>query len=110
MGLAIDDFGTGFSSLSYLRRYEFDILKIDRSFVVPLGEEDNQRDRDIVSAMIFLAQSLGAKTVAEGIEHDTEFNSLRSLGCDSAQGFLFWKPLEVELVLDVLGGRDSLAA
>ena len=111
VGLAIDDFGTGFSSLSYLRRYEFDMLKIDRSFVVPLGKDDSQRDRDIVSAMIFLAQSLGAKTVAEGIEHDAELGVLRSLGCDRAQGFLFWKPIEAEDVEDVLRkGQNALAA
>ena len=111
LGLAIDDFGTGFSSLSYLRRYEFDILKIDRSFVIPLGKDDSQRDRDIVSAMIFLAQSLGAKTVAEGIEHDAEFGVLRSLGCDRAQGFLFWKPIEAEDVEAVLrDGPNALAA
>ena len=111
VGLAIDDFGTGFSSLSYLRRYEFDLLKIDRSFVVSLGKEDNQRDRDIVSAMIFLAQSLGAKTVAEGIEHDAEFDALRSLGCDRAQGFLFWKPIEAEDVERVLRqSNPALAA
>ena len=95
VGLSIDDFGTGYSSLSYLRRYEFDVLKIDRSFVVPLANEIDQRDRVIVKNMITLAQDLGATTVAEGIENESELNALRALGCDRAQGYLFWKPLEV---------------
>ena len=103
--LAIDDFGTGYSSLSYLRRYEFDILKIDRSFVIPLVNDINKREREIVNAMIKLAQALGAKTVAEGIEENEEYAVLRTLGCDHAQGFLFWRPLEQEDVLNVLRAK-----
>ena len=60
--------------------------------------------------MIFLAQSLGAETIAEGIEQDTEFDALRTLGCDRAQGFLFWKPLEVAEVLDVMANELRSAA
>ena len=102
--LAIDDFGTGYSSLSYLRRYEFDVLKVDRSFVIPLANDANKKEREIVNAMIKLAQALGAVTVAEGIEEPEEYAVLRTLGCDHAQGYLFWYPLEVE---DVLGALTS---
>lgn len=105
--LAIDDFGTGYSSLSYLRRYEFDVLKIDRSFVVPLANDINKREREIVNAMIKLAQALGAVTVAEGIEENEEYAVLRTLGCDYAQGFLFWHPIEGN---DVLGVLDQQSA
>lgn len=108
--LAIDDFGTGYSSLSYLTRYEFDVLKIDRSFVIPLGDESRAREREIVKAMINLAQSLGAVTVAEGIEDQTEFNTLRELGCDYAQGYLVYRPLELERVSDAYAASRQLAA
>jgi diguanylate cyclase (GGDEF)-like protein/PAS domain S-box-containing protein len=110
LSLAIDDFGTGYSSLSYLRRYEFDVLKIDRSFVIPLGDSSNFREREIVNAMIKLAQALGAVTVAEGIEEPEESDVLHSLGCDRAQGYLFWRPLEIEHVLDALAAAPALAA
>jgi len=108
--LAIDDFGTGYSSLSYLTRYEFDVLKIDRSFVIPLGDKDRVREREIVNAMIALARSLGAVTVAEGIEESEEFDVLRSLGCDFAQGYLFWRPLELEAVPQAFADSNQLAA
>ena len=107
--LSIDDFGTGYSSLSYLRRYEFDVLKIDRSFVVPLADDTNKREREIVNAMIKLAQALGAVTVAEGIEESEEFGVLRTLGCDYAQGFLFWHPTEADDIPEVLRGEVTKA-
>jgi len=108
--LAIDDFGTGYSSLSYLTRYEFDVLKIDRSFVIPLADSNRVREREIVGAMISLARSLGAVTVAEGIEEPAEFDVLKSLGCDFAQGYLFWRPLELEAVPQAFADSDQLAA
>jgi len=108
--LAIDDFGTGYSSLSYLTRYEFDVLKIDRSFVIPLADSTRVREREIVSAMISLARSLGAVTVAEGIEESAEFDVLKSLDCDFAQGYLFWRPLELEAVPQAFADSNQLAA
>ena len=104
--LAIDDFGTGYSSLSYLQRYHFDILKVDRSFVTPLADVDNHREREIVSSMVSLAKGLGAITVAEGIEKDQEFATLRELGCDRIQGFFFHHPTEVEHI-DALLRMDA---
>jgi len=100
--LAIDDFGTGYSSLSYLQRYEFDVLKIDRAFVGPLAGGKGAREREIVASIISLARGLGAKTVAEGIENHSEYKVLQDLGCDRAQGFLFYRPLEVENATDAL--------
>lgn len=110
LGLAIDDFGTGYSSLSYLTRYEFDVLKIDRSFVVPLGDPARVREREIVKAMIDLARSLGAVTVAEGIEEIPEFETLAELGCDYAQGYLFYYPLELDQVAPAFAKSRQLAA
>ena len=110
MKLAIDDFGTGYSSLSYLRRYEFDVLKIDRSFVIPLADDENKREREIVNAMIKLAQALGAITVAEGIEEPEEYGVLRTLGCDLAQGYLLWYPMESYEVIPALNVTPSAVA
>ena len=101
---------TGYSSLSYLTRYEFDVLKIDRSFVIPLANPDLTREREIVKAMINLASSLGAVTVAEGIENSAEFEVLRDLQCDYAQGYLFWHPLELDQVAEAHSRSQHIAA
>ncbi len=90
--IAIDDFGTGFSSLGYLSRFPVDVLKIDRRFVA--GMNTNSADLAIIQAAIGLAESLGLKTVAEGIEEDGQTTSLQDLGCDLGQGFLFARPGE----------------
>ncbi|MFY9611250.1 MAG: EAL domain-containing protein [Blastocatellia bacterium] len=89
--LSIDDFGTGYSSLSYLHRLPINTLKIDRSFVNRLGE-DNE-NKEIVRTIIMLAQNLGMGVVAEGVETRKQLGRLRELNCESAQGFLFSKPL-----------------
>jgi diguanylate cyclase (GGDEF)-like protein/PAS domain S-box-containing protein len=88
--LALDDFGTGWSSLSYLRRFPIDIVKIDQSFVSGLGTSSD--DTEMVRAVIDLARALGLSTVAEGVETDIQDRLLRQLGCDHAQGFLYGKP------------------
>ncbi len=110
VNLAIDDFGTGYSSLNYLRRYEFDILKIDRDFVTPLADPHNDRERNIAGAIIELSRTLGAVTVAEGIENVSELNALKALGCDQAQGFFFYRPTEVEDVANLLRRSASVNA
>ena len=92
-GLALDDFGTGFSSLSYLHRLPFDIIKIDRSLTSDLP---NPRSVAIVQAVITLAEGLGARVVGEGIETDVQRDTLRGLGCVFGQGYLFARPLELD--------------
>ncbi len=89
--LAIDDFGTGFSSLAYLKRLPVDELKIDRTFV--MGMVDDRDDRMIVHSTIELAHNLGLKVVAEGVETDACLDELRALGCDLVQGYLISGPL-----------------
>lgn len=85
--LLLDDFGTGFSSLSYLKRFPFDRVKIDRSFVTNLTE--NGDDTAITKAIISMAHSLGIKVIAEGIETEAQFALLRDQQCDEMQGYFF---------------------
>jgi diguanylate cyclase (GGDEF)-like protein len=89
--LAIDDFGTGFSSLTYLKRFPVDVVKIDRSFVAGLGTDAS--DTAIVRSVVDLAHALSLQVVAEGVEQPEQLEALRSLGCDLAQGYLFSPPL-----------------
>jgi diguanylate cyclase (GGDEF)-like protein len=90
----IDDFGTGYSSLSYLQRLPLNTLKIDRSFV--RGLLDHSKDAQIVDMMARLAEALGLRIVAEGVEEEAQAQRLRELGCHDGQGFLYAAPLEPE--------------
>ena len=91
VGLSFDDFGTGFGSLSYLKKYPFDRLKIDRSFV---GEiRNNAGDAAIVSSTIGLAKQLGLDVVAEGVEDAATMDVLVGMGCNEAQGYYFGRPV-----------------
>ena len=98
--IAIDDFGTGYSSLSYLRKFPVDILKIDRSFIAEFTNRED--DLTLVSTIIAMAQSLGLKVVAEGVENQQQLDKLMQLGCNYAQGFYFSKPLKAEQVQSYL--------
>jgi diguanylate cyclase (GGDEF)-like protein/PAS domain S-box-containing protein len=89
--LAIDDFGTGYSSLNYLKQFDVDMLKIDRTFVH--GISRNSEDTAIVEAVLTIARSLGLRTIAEGIETPAQLAFLTARGCDSGQGHLFAPPL-----------------
>jgi diguanylate cyclase (GGDEF)-like protein len=94
--LAIDDFGTGYSCLSYLRWVPFDILKIDRSFVTNMVED--QRDEAIVRTIVTLARHLDKTVVAEGVEKPHQLAALRRLGCHEAQGYLLGRPVAAEVI------------
>ncbi len=85
--IALDDFGTGYSSLSHLRDFPVDVVKIDRSFIQRMA--DNQEISAIVSAVIGLADSLSLEVVAEGIETELQRQLLRQKGCSHGQGYLF---------------------
>ena len=91
VSLAIDDFGTGYSSLSYLRRFPVDALKIDKSFVD--GVADGGSDAALARTIVALAEMLGIRSVAEGIERPEQRAQLAALGCDVGQGYLFARPL-----------------
>ncbi len=100
VGLAVDDFGTGYSSLGYLQRFPLDAIKIDRSFVEPLGRRAQQAD--VVRAIIDLAGTLGLRTVAEGIQRPQAITALQAMGCDAAQGNHFCEAVpecEIERLL-----------
>ncbi|QDE32992.1 EAL domain-containing protein [Shewanella polaris] len=92
--LAIDDFGTGYSSLSYLKNFPIDTLKIDKSFVD--GIVNNQKDAAIARTIIQLALNLGLSTIAEGVEYIEQHELLKAMGCSNFQGYLFGKPLPQE--------------
>jgi len=103
--LAVDDFGTGYSSLSYLRRFPVDLLKVDRAFVDGLGR--NPEDSAIVAAVVNLAQTLGLRAMAEGVETADQLAELRTLGCDMAQGFFMARPLTDAALLDLLATEPT---
>jgi EAL domain-containing protein (putative c-di-GMP-specific phosphodiesterase class I) len=94
--LSIDDFGTGFSSLGYLKRFQFDTLKVDQSFV--RGMETDQASSAIVRTVVTLGRSLGLQVVAEGVETVGQLEMLRSIGCQAFQGYLFSKPVPADAV------------
>ena len=101
--LSIDDFGTGYSSLAYLKRLPLNELKIDRSFVMHMLENDD--DAVIVRSTIDLGRNLGLEVVAEGVEDASTWDALASLGCDVAQGYFLSRPVPAEELGKWLAGR-----
>ncbi|KAI5913091.1 EAL domain-containing protein [Azoarcus sp. PA01] len=104
---ALDDFGTGFSSLSYLKRFPVDIVKIDRSFVRDCPDDGN--DASLVEAIINMAHSLGLRVTAEGVESAEQREFLRALGCDYLQGYLISKPLAADAFEAMMAPLRSVA-
>ena len=100
ISLAMDDFGTGYSSLSYLKKFPIDVIKIDRSFIKDIP--DNQDDMEITSAVIAMAHKLRLNVVAEGIETPQQLGFLRRQHCDIAQGYLFDRPIPESQLLEQL--------
>ncbi len=101
--LSIDDFGTGDSAIAYLRELPADVLKIDRSYVAGLA--DNERDAALVSAMIAIGQRLHLTVVAEGVETPEQLAALKKLQCDAFQGFLLSQPVPAEEFVALLAKR-----
>gem|GEM_PF-2021833 len=99
--LSIDDFGTGYASLSYLKKFPIDVLKIDRSFVSGVGKDFE--DTAIVKATVNLGHALGLEIVAEGVETFEQFDALKGLGCDYAQGYFLGRPATAATAETVLG-------
>ena len=106
--IALDDFGTGYSSLIYLRRFPFDKLKIDRSFVRDLGQDED--NAAITAAIIGLARNLNLTVTAEGVETEEQARFLIEHGCAQAQGYLYHRPLAGEQISQLLGARPASAA
>lgn len=104
---ALDDFGTGYSSLSQIAKFNFDRIKIDRSFVSEF--EDSDKQLSIVKAIIALGEGLEVSTTAEGVETDSQLETLRALGCDCGQGYLLGRPMPAsDATLFVSGRGDGL--
>lgn len=105
VALAIDDFGTGFSSLSHIKHFPIDTLKVDRSFIRDLGVDS--QDRAITSAIISMSKTLGLAVVGEGVETEEQSNFLREQGCDQMQGYLFSRPLTATDLAKLLRQREN---
>ncbi len=110
--IAIDDFGTGYSSLAHLKRFPVDALKIDRSFISGLG--DNQEGETLIRTLVQLGKALSIETFAEGIEFESELSLLKDEACDTGQGFLFSQPLDVAgteaFLADWSAAQDGVSA
>jgi len=92
--IAIDDFGTGYSSLSYLSKVPADLLKIDKSFIDEMNKSD--ASKKYVAAIVSMGQIMNMEVISEGVEDDSQIETLREIGCDYIQGFIWGRPLPAE--------------
>ncbi|NQZ14839.1 MAG: EAL domain-containing protein [Alphaproteobacteria bacterium] len=104
MEISIDDFGTGYSSLSYLHYYPIDILKIDRSFIKNMN--DDPTAKELAKSIISLGQNMGMKVIAEGVETIEDATEVAAMGCDTAQGYYFARPNDLETILNFLKSAE----
>ncbi|QEI04701.1 EAL domain-containing protein [Pigmentiphaga aceris] len=98
--IAMDDFGTGYSSLSYLRRLPVDTIKIDRTFLIDVNEDE--KSRRLLAGVVTLCGTLGLSTIAEGVETEAQYRLLKSLGVDQYQGFYLARPMNLDDMLTIL--------
>ncbi len=105
--ISIDDFGTGYSALSYLKKFDVDYIKLDRSFVQHIP--DSQHDSVLCEAIIDMAHKLGIKVIAEGIEHASQEAALKRFNCDFGQGYLFARPRPMKDLLTALQRQSHVA-
>lgn len=104
--ISIDDFGVGYSSLSYLKRFPFDTLKIDRSFIQSISQ--NSKDSIITKTLIHMAHALQLTVVAEGVETREELEFLREQDCDCMQGYYFSRPLSASNFEKLIRSQKNL--
>ncbi|KAB2840674.1 MAG: EAL domain-containing protein, partial [Burkholderiales bacterium] len=107
IGIALDDFGTEYSSLSYLKHFPLDFMKIDQSFVRGIPQDSD--DVAITRTVLTLARNLGLHVIAEGVETQAQFEFLRELACDEVQGYWISRPLPVEELERFLASQDGAA-
>ncbi len=107
VNLALDDFGTGYSSLIYLRRFAFDKIKIDRSFLESM--EATGESAILVHSIVHLGRALGLTVTAEGVETPEQHRFLQALGCHQLQGYLFSKPIPAEEIDRMLASERTTA-
>jgi EAL domain-containing protein (putative c-di-GMP-specific phosphodiesterase class I) len=105
IGVALDDFGAGYSSLSHLRRYPFDKLKIDREFITDCSRD--MESATVVHAVVSIGRALGMKVIAEGVETQTQCNFLRIAGVYAMQGYLFGKPVPIDDLAPLIGAARA---
>ncbi|WP_214879011.1 EAL domain-containing protein [Exiguobacterium sp. ERU653] len=109
--LMIDDFGVSYSSLNYLKLFEIDGIKIDRSFVAQLDQESGLKEYEIVKLIVSLAKKLDLEVTAEGVETEEQYRILRQLGCDEIQGYFFSRPMplgDLDEALDILYSHQAM--
>lgn len=105
-GLALDDFGTGFSSIGYLRRFPFDRMKIDRSFIADIGK--NSKANSLLQSLITLGDALDMQVIAEGIETEEQGELITLLGCEFLQGYFYSRPIPIEEFEGFLNRRKPM--
>ena len=105
--IAIDDFGTGYSSLSYLNRFPADLLKIDKSFIDEM--DTSESSRQYVATIISIGHIMGFNVISEGVEDDGQLDTLKSIGCDYVQGFVWGRPLSAEDAAELIRSASNPA-